>query len=274
MRIAFALLALFTTASTGLCADLARAAERLRARLGPSFEVQVEPPFLVAGDLDPDELARIRTGTIRWAYRRLGEDFFDAAPFRTPLIVYLFRDAESYERHARALFGEKPSTPFGYYSARHRALVMNIATGGGTLVHEMVHPMLAHDFPRVPAWFNEGLASLFEQCAERGGRITGLVNWRLEGLSRALAADRLGSLDTLLATTSAEFYGDSGLNYAQARYLLYWLQEQGLLADFYRRFRAGAERDPTGRAALEAVLGEDLAAIDVRYRAFVRGLAL
>ena len=31
------------------------------------------------------------------------------------------------------------------------------------LVHEMVHPFMDADFPACPAWFNEGLASLYEQ---------------------------------------------------------------------------------------------------------------
>ena len=238
-----------------------------------AFVLQREGPFEVVGDLEADELARIRTGTIRWAYERLSADFFDAVPFTKPLTIYLFRDAESYRTNAKALFGDDPETPYGYYSAQNQALVMNIATGGGTLVHEMVHPMLENDFPRVPAWFNEGLASLFEQCTERDGRITGLVNWRLAGLRSALAADRLGSLDALMRTTTRQFYGaHSGLNYAQGRYLLYWLQEQDLLVAFYRRFRATAHRDPTGRAALEAVAGEPLDAIEARWRTFVAGL--
>lgn len=245
-----------------------------RDRAAAGLTTQTEGPFTVAGDLSAEELARIRTGTIRWAYERLGRDFFDAVPFRKPLTIYLFRDAASYRAHARKLFGEEPGTPFGYYTARHRALVMNIATGGGTLVHEMVHPMLENDFPGVPSWFNEGLASLFEQCAERDGRITGLVNWRLEGLRSALASGRLGSLDALMRTSREQFYGArSGDNYAQARYLLYWLQEQGLLQAYYRRFRDGADRDPTGREALKAVLGEgELDAIERRWRAFVSGL--
>ena len=37
---------------------------------------------------------------------------------------------------------------------------MNIGTGGGTLVHELTHSLIAFDFPHVPDWFNEGLASL------------------------------------------------------------------------------------------------------------------
>ena len=43
--------------------------------------------------------------------------------------IWLFKDKESYQRHTRELFGETPTTPFGYYSDEHRALIMNIATG-------------------------------------------------------------------------------------------------------------------------------------------------
>ena len=31
----------------------------------------------------------------------------------------------------------------------------------------MVHPFVEANFPDCPAWFNEGLGSLYEQCAER-----------------------------------------------------------------------------------------------------------
>jgi len=46
-------------------------------------------------------------------------------------------------------------------------------------VHEIVHPFMAANFPDCPAWFNEGLASLYEQSSERDGKIIGLTNWRL-----------------------------------------------------------------------------------------------
>ena len=48
---------------------------------------------------------------------------------------------------------------------------MNISTGGGTLVHEIVHPFIQSNFPNCPSWFNEGLGSLYEQCRERNGKI-------------------------------------------------------------------------------------------------------
>src|SRR5262249_43808226 len=155
----------------------------------------------------------------------------------------------------RLLFGDEPDTPYGYFTNAHRALVMNIATGGGTLVHEMVHPFMDADFPQRPAWLNEGLGSLFEQSADDNGHIRGLPNWRLPALQKSIRAGTVPSFERLLATSSDAFYGPgSGTHYAEARYLLYYLQEKGLLPTFYRQFRAGWRQDPTGYQTLRAVL--------------------
>ncbi len=72
---------------------------------------------------------------------------------------WLFRDKESYEKNCGELFNEKPTTPFGFYSGEHGALIMNIATGGGTLVHEIVHPFMRANSPKCPSWFNEGIGA-------------------------------------------------------------------------------------------------------------------
>ena len=49
---------------------------------------------------------------------------------------------------------------------------MNIGPGPGTLSHELVHPYMEANFPNVPAWFNEGLASLYEQPLKSAPAIT------------------------------------------------------------------------------------------------------
>ena len=117
------------------------------------------------------------------------------------------------------------------------------------------------NFPDCPAWFNEGLASLYEQSAEREGHIKGLVNWRLKGLEKKIKEGKLPSFRELTATSDAEFYGGSGNanyseNYGQARYLCYYLQEKKLLRTFYREFTANSKTDPTGYETLKRVLGE------------------
>ena len=154
------------------------------------------------------------------------------------------------------MFGRVPGTPYGYYSSYHRSLVMNISTGGGTLVHEIVHPFIENNFEDCPSWFNEGLASLYEQSTERNGGIWGSTNWRLRGLQLAIQDDRVPAFATLFSTTRDEFYDeDPGTNYAQGRYLCYYLQERGKLVEFYTTFRDNVGTDPTGIGSLRKVLG-------------------
>jgi hypothetical protein len=188
--------------------------------------------------------------------------------------VWLFKDGPSYTQNAWRLFRDRPSTPYGYYSAQNRALVMNIGTGGGTLVHEIVHPFMHANFAACPAWFNEGLGSLYEQCAEKDGRIWGLPNWRLPALQEAIQAGKVPSFARLTGTTDRQFYEeDEGTNYAQARYLALYLQERGLLRTFYRRFVAAHPSDPSGYRTLVEVLGErDMAAFQRRWEAWVMTL--
>ena len=256
-------------------ADRAEHLRTLKARLPEGFTVVVPPkggPFVVIGDETP-EMVRVRAArTVQWAVEKLKADYFEKDP---PAIidVWLFKDAASYRQHAKALFGDEPDTPFGYFSHRHQALIMNIATGGGTLVHEIVHPYMHANFPACPTWFDEGLASLYEQSAERGGHIVGLTNWRLAGLQKAIRAGEVPSFKDLAATSDRQFRAmDGGRNYAQARYLCYWLQEHGLLVKFYRAFRAAHQKDPTGYETLKAVLGRDekgMAAFQKEWEAWV-----
>jgi hypothetical protein len=151
---------------------------------------------------------------------------------------------------------------------------MNIATGTGTLVHEIVHPFVRANFPKCPAWFNEGLGSLYEQCGEREGHIVGYTNWRLAGLQRAIKLNAVPSFKELTGTTDYGFYGeDKGTNYAQARYLCYYLQEKGKLTKFYRDFVANQKDDPTGYMTLAKTLGEkDMADFQRKWEEFVTRL--
>jgi hypothetical protein len=261
-----------TFSSAAYAAHIQKLRERLRARKLGHLSIRIEDPFVVAGDGTPEELER-SAQTVRWAADKLEQSFFAKRPTKL-LDVFLFTTEESYERGVRALTGAAPGTPYGFYSSANGGLFMNISTGGGTLVHEIVHPYVEADFPAAPPWLNEGLGSLFEQSAERRGRIVGLTNWRLAGLQRAIARGGLPSFRALTSLDSDAFYGDaSGTNYAQSRYLLYYLQEQGLLRDFYRAFRAGHAQDPSGYATLVQSLGErDMADFQRRWERYVSAL--
>ncbi|MBW2459904.1 MAG: hypothetical protein JRI68_35770 [Deltaproteobacteria bacterium] len=102
----------------------------------------------------------------------------------------------------------------------------------------------------------------------------GLTNWRLAGLQKAIRRGRVPSFATLTATSSGDFYdADPGTNYAQSRYLLYYLQERGLLVRYYHEFFANRSQDPTGYQTLTQVLGEaDMGAFQRRWETYVLGL--
>jgi len=255
-------------------ADFARHVEQLKKKLpSSSFNVIIQRPFVVIGDESPADVQEHSERTVKWAVDKLKQDYFTQDP-KEILDIWLFKDAESYEKNALKLFGEKPSTPYGYYSSTHKALVMNISTGGGTLVHEIVHPFIEANFPGCPPWLNEGLGSLYEQSGEVDGHIHGYTNWRLPGLQAAIKARRVPSFKTLMAMTEIGFYNDDrGTNYGQARYLCYYLQQRGLLIKFYREFYAHRKEDPTGYQTLQKVLRlRDMNAFKLKWEKFVLGL--
>ena len=121
---------------------------------------------------------------------------------------------------------------------------------------------------RVPPDLRDSISSLYEQPSARKGRIVGLPNWRLPNLKRELKAKTLPKLATMLGTTRDQFYEADYDAYAYARYLVYYLQEQGKLQEFYKTFLED-KKDLTGITALESVLGEKLEDFEPKWRKWV-----
>ena len=244
---------------TGNTAPVEKKAHALLAEWKPRFDAEkfnyvVAGPFVVAGNGSKERLARYRDQTILSAARALHAMYFDAEPAE-PVLILLFESAGPYQRLAKKWFGDDEVPHFGFYRRRENVMLMNVGTGTGTLVHELVHALIAPDFPTVPGWFNEGLASLYEQCSigRDGKTITGHTNWRLPALKQAIRKNELRPLRELIEDDNFYDPRHVGMNYAQARYLLMYLQEQDLLTSYYARFRDNAADDPTGLTTLEAV---------------------
>jgi len=187
----------------------------------------------------------------------------------------VFQNERSYERNVRELFGDSPESPYGYYEPCDHALVINLAMGDGTLVHELVHPLMEADFPEAPTWLNEGLASLYEQPAELDGRIVGLPNWRLPRLQDAIKHGWAPSLKETMGASRRRFYGTRRRShyYAVARYLCFYLQHRGLLEHYYRTLRLAHGDDPDGVETLGQLLGQpSWSQLEQQWAHFVLGL--
>lgn len=266
---------LATPTPTG-SSELQKHKEQLEKKLkGRNFTVLIEEPFIVAGDGSQDSVKQYSLTTVKWAVDKLKQDYFTKDPADI-LEIWLFKDDASYRKHAKEFFNDEPDTPYGYYSPSKKALIMNISTGGGTLVHEIVHPFMEANFPNCPAWFNEGMGSLYEQTGEVDGHIHGFTNWRLPGLQKGLKQKIVPSFKKMTAMTDEEFYReDTGTNYSQARYLCYYLQQKKLLVKFYKEFLANYKTDPTGYKSLQKVLGErDMNAFQSKWEAYVLKLTV
>ena len=244
----------------------------LAARMGPEFLVAEREGFLVASDLPADAFEALVDGVLAYARAALLRDYFTVAA-RTPpddvppVTMYVFRDAASYEANLLRHFRMTPVSPYGHYAHRQRYLAVNGDTGPGTLVHEMIHSLMAIDFPEAPVWASEGIASLYEQCRVEGGRLEGESNWRLPELRLALREGRLRPLAELFALDAKSFrIGSESLNYAHARYFCLYLEYCGLLRRVYADFRDHCAHDPSGRHFVEAACGQSLVEVDVDFR--------
>jgi hypothetical protein len=80
------------------------------------------------------------------------------------------------------------------------------------------------------------------------------------------------AFSSLMHLGSNEFYGDDqGVNYAESRYLLYYLQQTGKLRGFYKAFRAAHDKDPSGFTTLTKTVG-DLAKLQPAWESWVAKL--
>ncbi len=256
--------------SEKLCRAARSAAAAMLARLDGSFAAAVRPPFVVIGNLPEARLRRLADGTVLAAARAMWQSYFRRRPTDV-ITILLFADGKSYARWATKLFNDTRPPYFGYYKPSIHTMVMNIATGSGTLVHELTHGLIVYDFPKVPAWFNEGLGSLHEQCRIEPKRIVGLVNWRLPALQKAVRAKTLRPLRELVSRD--DFYGRLvGLNYAQARYFLMYAQHRGLLEKLYKTFRDHCSDTDAAVKAIEKVFGSGIDKVEADFLRWVMTL--
>lgn len=225
-------------------------ADDLRQRLPDGWSVVVHEPFVLGGDCDAKHLGACYRQTILPTARALSIQYFDHPP-TWPVTILLCSSDDSY-RECQQQLGERERSEYsGIYSRTEHRVVINVATGDGTLAHELTHALVHADFPSLPEWLDEGLASLHEECefSTDGLRLKGLDNWRRTTLREARQRGQLRSVSDL-ATERFATSDRAAVDYAHARYFCLFLQQRRLLEPFYRKCRSRAETDPTGVVSL------------------------
>jgi len=243
-------------------------------QLGAACRTIVRPPFVLAGDAEQRELDACYREHVLPTVRAMAVEYSDRVVPQQPVTLLLFNDPHRYRQCARELFGEERVSSYGCYWPHLRIVLANLSRGPSGLRHELTHALVAFDFPGAPDWLGEGLASLHEDGRIRadGSGIEGLVNRRVLTVRDAIRSGGLRPLRRLAEDGGFRGEGEA-LCYAHARYFCLYMQQRGVLAEFYRRFRDHAGEDPSGTGAVAAVFpGCSWEQIDLYFRLWVMDL--
>jgi len=162
--------------------------------------------------------------------------------------LLVFSDDKRY-RSVAETFGPLISA-WGFYLPDKRVAIANLGVSAGNMRHELVHPLIGDDYPGIPMWLNEGVASLYGTAQPGKNGFTFLVNYRLKDLKRALADGTCPTFAQLAASTDADVHGKQSLvYYALARYVLLYADRKGTLSRLYGDLRSS---DPAKHAAVLA----------------------
>lgn len=241
------------------------------------------------------------TAYMRRVLTRYFVDRFDTIPSKAAYIV-LFSSYDTFDKYSRQHYGIGGTENLGGYDRDRREIIVDVSAGEpslGSIGHELAHVILDEDFVLAPRWFNECVATVFEQPRwDEDGSLHGAkVGRRYKLLTDALASPSMAPLarfDTLFGMTDAEFLGFDPtvgveatkkdprlmkaararnlLHHAVARYACLWLDDLDppKLTAFYRAWREDYATDRTGKATFERIVGEPPEAVQARWAAWVK----
>lgn len=219
--------------------------------------------LLVATSLDEASHREMIEGIDRLA-DQLSGSLFGEAP-RHPVLLVVARPED-----AASFFGEE--TTAGLYEHSRRRLVTRDI--GESLRHEFVHALHHACMERLgqrhPIWVQEGLATLFESyAAEPGGEIAFRPNSRHNVAYRAARAGVVRPWREVLAASPDRFMQQSARLYPQVRSMWEFIAAEAGLARFWRLYLDTFAESPDGSLALREAFGEEIDAIDRRWRRWV-----
>ncbi|MEM7313365.1 MAG: hypothetical protein AAF497_09460 [Planctomycetota bacterium] len=218
-----------TGSSDSLQSRCERAAYLLEGQLGDEFSIVVRSPFLVAGDSGRNNLVEQIDNRIIPTRRALTATYSISDP-TNPITIILCDSESSYLSVSRRVFDLDNPSSLGYYRPTERTMVINEASGQDAMSHELTHALFAQDWPNMPLWLNEGLASLHESCefTDEKPWLRPKDNWRLPIAKESIRNDPAGIIRTVIEET--DFGNDSdGSKYARVRYFAWYLHERGVL---------------------------------------------
>jgi len=176
---------------------------------------------------------------------------------------------------ADVILGGTSSIGGAYEHDAKRLVSMDL---GPTLRHEFFHVLHWRDNTQRgqlhPIWIQEGLCSLMEDYdLDETGSPSPAPSWRTNISKRLEALRRLMPVRTLVTLPPLKFSGQRPLaNYAAARSLFMFLEDQGKLTQWYQHYVDHYEQDRSGLTSLLEVVGGNADELDSKFRTWLRAL--
>ena len=251
-----------TAADAGRRGRAEGAMRRLMGKMGEALLYEADHPnrMIFATNVDRktlDELKHVLTLYARIQWRDLFAHRFD--DYVTVIVPRQWEEGSSH----------------GYYS--HNSRQVHCRSVGMVLMHEFTHALHHADQrargQRHPTWVSEGLASLFESAEVCDRTLRVQPNHRALVIRELAASRKCIPWAEFFRLSRGQFMDQPRACYAQARHIMLYLHEAGLLRAWYETYVARFDSDPTGTTAVEMVLGKPLADAEADWKKWVVRLA-
>lgn len=225
-----------------------------------------------------DEISKLAD----WAHENIFPEILDPEKMQDDAwVVVVLPSTRDFKRWAVDAFGpgilEGFSTVGGAYNHDVRRLIAQDL--GPTLRHEFFHVLHWRSMTRLnqrhPTWVQEGVCSLVEDYDLVDGKLSPTTSWRTNTVQRMSSARVLLPIRTLASRNIDQFQGQRRMGlYAQSRAVFLYLWQKGKLKDWYTRYTAEYNEDPTGVLSLERTVGMKAEDFDKEFREWIDGLTL
>lgn len=234
--------------------------EELKAKYGEGFQYAIDDKLklVFATNTDAQTLEAIRSRLSLHA-AALQRDLFTH-----PLADYL----------TVVIPKEWKGSAKGLYSPETRSVTAK--SPGIVLIHEFTHALHFADQQALGQfhqnWIIEGLGALYESSRIIDGHSVPQSSHRLKIIQGLAKNKKHVPFETYVQFDQKAFMKAPGNHYSQARYMLLYLFEKGVLKKWYDAYTAGFAGDPTGGKAMEKALGKPLAQIEADWLEWVVAL--
>jgi hypothetical protein len=134
------------------------------------------------------------------------------------------------------------------------------------MIHEFTHALHHGDQhgrgQEHPIWLTEGFGTLYENSDLEDGRAIPRHNHRLNYILSRVRVNRQMPWAKFMAQKQPDFLRWPNYNYAQTRYMMFYLYEQGKLGSWYQNYVTGYASDTNGVTAWERTFGKPLGEVE------------